>query len=51
MRHVDWDLAPVASELIRPGLPPVTVDVSERPPMVEVSSYLSRALQLATLQP
>ena len=51
MRHVDWDLAPVASELIRPGLPPVTVDVSERPPMVEVSSYLGRALQLATLHP
>jgi glucosyl-3-phosphoglycerate synthase len=52
MRHVDWDLAPVASELIRPGLAPVTVDVSERPPMVEVTSYLTRTLELAaTLQP
>ncbi|MEX0767079.1 MAG: glucosyl-3-phosphoglycerate synthase [Microthrixaceae bacterium] len=51
MRHVDWELAPAASELIRPGLEPVSVDVSERPPMVEVTSYLTRAMQLTATQP
>ncbi len=51
MRHVDWKLAPAASELVRPGLEPVSVDVSERPPIVEVTSYLTRAMQLAAIQP
>ena len=39
--RVDDDLAPSVAELQRPGQPPVTVDVSERPPMVEVGSYLA----------
>lgn len=40
LRRVEADLVPAVAELFRPGLPPVTVDVSERPPLVEVAEYL-----------
>ncbi len=40
--RVDGDLAPAVAELQRPGQPPVTVDVSERPPMIQVPGYLAR---------
>lgn len=33
-------VVPAVAELLRPGRPPLTVDVSERPPMVEVAAYL-----------
>lgn len=31
---------PAVADLLRPGRPPQSVDVSERPPMVEVAAYL-----------
>jgi glucosyl-3-phosphoglycerate synthase len=31
---------PAVAELLRPGRPPHAVDVSERPPMIEVAAYL-----------
>lgn len=31
---------PAVSELLRPGRAPVSIDVSERPPMIEVAAYL-----------
>jgi glucosyl-3-phosphoglycerate synthase len=40
--RVDPDLAPAVAGLERPGQASVTVDVSERPPMLEVESYLAR---------
>jgi glucosyl-3-phosphoglycerate synthase len=41
LSRVDIELAPAVAELRRPGLAPVTVDVSERPPMIDVVSYRS----------
>ena len=41
LSRVDLELAPAVAELRRPGLAPVTVDVSERPPMIDVGSYRS----------
>jgi len=41
LSRVDIELAPAVAELRRPGLAPVTVDVSERPPMIDVGSYRS----------
>lgn len=41
LSRVDVELAPAVAELRRPGLAPVTVDVSERPPMIDVGSYRS----------
>ena len=40
--HVDGAVPPVpaVAELLRPGRAPHVVDVSERPPMVEVAAYL-----------
>lgn len=32
---------PAVAELLRPGRPPVTVDVSELPPMTEVAAYMN----------
>jgi len=46
--RVDSDLAPSVAELQRPGQPPVTVDVSERPPMIQVPSYLARRIASRT---
>ena len=40
--RLDPELTPTVTELIRPGLAPATVDVSERPPMVEVPGYRAR---------
>ena len=37
--RLDPELTPTVTELVRPGLTPVKVDVSERPPMVEVPDY------------
>jgi len=33
-------MVPAVADLLRPGRPPVAVDVSELPPMVEVAAYL-----------
>ena len=41
LSRVDPDLASTVAELQRPGEAPVTVDVSERPPMIEVAAYRS----------
>ena len=46
--RVDPDLAPPVVELQRPGQPEVTVDVSERPPMIEVASYRARRAASST---
>lgn len=46
--RVDPDLAPPVVELRRPGQPEVTVDVSERPPMIEVDSYRARRAASST---
>ncbi len=41
LRRADRQLVPAVAELIRPGTDTVTVDVSERPPLVEVADYIS----------
>ena len=50
LRHVDSGLAPSAAALLRPAQAPVTIDVSERPPMIEVAAYRSRTSPLAAVQ-
>ena len=40
--RLDPELTPTVTELIRPGVAPAKVDVSERPPMVEVPDYRAR---------
>ena len=42
LRRVDPTLVPSVAELIRPGGDDVTVDVAERPPMIDVDSYARR---------
>lgn len=42
LSRVDGALAPPVAELLRPGHEPVSVDVSERPPMLEVAPYRDR---------
>jgi hypothetical protein len=42
LSRVDGALAPPVAELLRPGHESVRVDVSERPPMLEVASYRDR---------
>ena len=51
VRHIDPALAPAAAELLRPAQAPITVDVSERPPMVEVAAYRTRTSPLASVRP
>ncbi len=46
--RVDGVSAPSVAQLLRPGLAPVTVDVSERPPIIEVESYLARRAASST---
>lgn len=41
LSRVDPQLAPAVAELRRTGQAPLTVDVSERPPMIDVSGYRS----------
>ncbi len=50
LRRVDPTLVPAVADLIRPGREDVTVDVAERPPMIEVDAYARRraALRVAT---
>ena len=47
LRRVDPTLVPAIAQLVRPGLDDVTVDVAERPPMIEVDSYARRRGQLS----
>ncbi len=47
LRRVDPTLVPSVADLIRPGTDDVTVDVSERPPMIEVDRYARRRAQLS----
>ena len=51
VRHVDPALAPAAAQLLRPDQDPITVDVSERPPMIEVPAYRARTTPLAAVHP
>jgi len=51
VRHVDPQLAPAAAELLRPGREPITVDIGERPPMVEVAAYRARTSPLSAVHP
>ena len=51
VRHVDPSLVPASAPLLRPGQPAVHVDVSERPPMVEVAAYRARTSRLAAVRP
>jgi hypothetical protein len=46
--RVDPELAPPVASLQRPGQAPVTVDVSERPPMIDVPSYRARRAASST---
>jgi glucosyl-3-phosphoglycerate synthase len=48
LSRVEPELAPTVAQLQRPGEPPVTVDVSERPPMIEVAAYRSRRAASST---
>jgi glucosyl-3-phosphoglycerate synthase len=48
LHRVDPDLAPAAAEFLRPGMVPVTIDVSDRPPMVQVPGYASRRAASST---
>lgn len=43
LHRVDPTLAPEVSQLLRADLPPLTVDVSQRPPMVQVPGYANRS--------
>lgn len=51
LRHVDPALAPASAQLLRPAQTPLTIDVSERPPMIEVAAYRSRTSPLAAVHP
>ena len=42
LRRIDPGLAPEIAELVRPDGDDVDVDVSERPPMIQVAEYLAR---------
>jgi len=42
LRRARPDLVAQAAELVRPDRDPVTVDVAERPPLVELADYLAR---------
>ena len=46
--RVDPELAPSVASLQRPDQAPVTVDVSERPPMIDVPSYRARRAASST---
>jgi glucosyl-3-phosphoglycerate synthase len=46
--RVDPDLAPSIATLQRPGHEPMTIDVSERPPMAEVPGYRARRAASST---
>jgi len=39
LRRVDPGLVAASAVLVRPGLDPVTVDATERPPLVDVPEY------------
>lgn len=47
LRRVDERLAPTTAALHRPNRPDTIVDVSERPPMVDVPEYLASRLGVA----
>ena len=51
VRHIDPALAPASAQLLRPAQAPITVDVSERPPMIEVPAYRARTAPLASVRP
>ncbi len=46
--RLDPELTPTVAELIRPGQDPTTVDVSERPPMLQVPDYRARRAASST---
>ncbi len=46
--RVDPALAPSVAQLVRPGRPDVVVDISERPPMLEVATYMDRRATSST---
>lgn len=46
--RLDPELTPTVTELVRPGLSAVIVDVSERPPMIQVPDYRDRRAASST---
>jgi glucosyl-3-phosphoglycerate synthase len=51
LRRADPDLVPIVADLVRVDGSPVTVDVSERPPMIEVAAYADRRQRGPSLSP
>lgn len=50
LRRADPTLVKEATPLLRPGQEPVMVDLSERPPMLEVASYRARRSSLHVIE-